>query len=159
MPAVLKDTNGGDTLISSDELKWCIEQYADMILRIAVNYCCSIDEAEDIVQNVFLKLIQNNGQFTDEEHRKRWLIRVTVNMCCNEYKSGYKRKTVLTDDISDSSVYSAVVHGEYIEVVEQLRAAVAELPEKLRIVVHLFYYEDYSVKDIASILKKQKQLF
>ena len=142
-------------MISDNELKWCTEQYADMILRIAVSYFGSADEAQDILQEVFLRLIQHNKPFADEEHRKRWLIRVTANLCRNERKSGYRRRVVLMDNDSAEIIgMNPADRGTYSDEAEELRAAVAGLPENLRIVVHLFYYEDYPVRDIASILNK-----
>ncbi len=144
-------------MISDGELKWCTEQYTDMILRIAVSYFGSIDEAQDILQEVFLRLIQQNKLFADEEHRKRWLIRVTSNLCRNERKSSYRRRVILVDnDASEMIGRSTEYQNGDSDESEKLRDAVTGLPENLRIVVHLFYYEAYPVKDIASMLNKSE---
>lgn len=149
-------------MISDIEFEMCVQKYSDMIMRIAANYCRNIEDAEDIVQNTFLRLIQNKSDFRNEEHRKRWLIRVAVNLCRNHFRLGYRLRETLTEQenlerISDSSFFEyANISPEQSDAEARMFSAVTGLPENMRIVVHLFYYEDYSVKDIAEILGKSE---
>lgn len=143
-------------MISNEGYDACVERYADMILRIAINYCRNMEDAEDIVQDVFFKLLQAKTMFKDEEHRKRWLIRVTVNQCKNLLRSSYYQRMELMaqDEMIDAlnSLHKEMFGDNELKI--KVFEAVTTLPEKLRIVVHLYYYEDYSVKEIAKILKK-----
>ena len=138
-----------------------VRQYTDSMLRIAVNYCRQLSDAEDIVQDAFLKLYETDTPFKDSEHVKSWLIRVTINTCKNHLSSAWRRKIqpmgfqeleLAADHVSgtDSSWMSGF--GEASALFE----AVAALPEKYRSTVHLYYYESYSVRDIAQILQKKE---
>ena len=79
-------------MVSKEEYVRYAELYMDMVLRIAVNYCKEFSEAEDITQNVFLKLYETRTDFADDEHVKRWLIRVAVNDCKNCLASAWRRR-------------------------------------------------------------------
>ena len=72
-----------------------VSRFADTVLRIAVNYCKELSDAEDMVQDVFLKLYETKTDFADDEHVKRWLIRVTVNTCKNHLASSWRRRMQL----------------------------------------------------------------
>ena len=108
-----------------------VNMYANNVYKIAVSYCNNRSDAEDIVQNVFIKLLKSKEKFKDDEHVKRWLKRI-VPLEDSE-------PIINTRDKSDEK---AVLLG-----------AVMKLKEKNRIVVQLYYYEGYSVKEIAEILR------
>lgn len=138
-----------------------VRQYTDSMLRIAVNYCRQLSDAEDIVQEAFLKLYENDTVFTDSEHVKRWLIRVTINACKNHLSSAWKRRMqpmgfqeleLAADQATETDPSWMSGYGEASALFE----AVAALPEKYRSTVHLYYYESYSVRDIAQILQKKE---
>ena len=78
-----------------------VNEYADMIYRIAIRYLKNKDDAEDIVQEVFMRYVSNKTPFKNSEHEKYWIIRVTINLCNNEIKSGRKRKTIISDKIGE----------------------------------------------------------
>ncbi|MCI8563644.1 MAG: sigma-70 family RNA polymerase sigma factor [Lachnospiraceae bacterium] len=148
-------------MVSEEEYVSYVRQFSDTVLRIAVNYCKELPDAEDMVQEVFLKLYETGMDFTDDEHVKRWLIRVTVNLCKNHLASAWHRRTQLVEFQKIESaleqpvdLYAADVSGT--DEGSALFEAVASLPEKYRSVVHLYYYEDYSVKEIAQILQKKE---
>ena len=124
-----------------------VEKYANNMYRIALNYCKNKYDAEDILQNVFLKLFQSEIQFQNDEHLKRWLIRVTINASKDLMKSFWKKRTVGIDEAKESyrEQFSDTQKGELYE-------AVMGLTQKYRMVIHLYYYEDYSVKEISEIL-------
>lgn len=127
------------TDVSSDEI---IRKYFDMVYRLALSQTRSVALAEDVTQEVFLRFIQQEDVFQSDEHIKAWLIRVTVNCAKSVFKSAWFRKTVpLTEEISFDTPEKSEVYF-----------AVQNLPSKYRTVIHLFYYEDMSVKEIADIL-------
>lgn len=142
-------------MVSDENYERYVREYADMVLRIAVNYCKRMADAEDIVQEVFLHLYEAEKPFRDEEHVKRWLIRVTVNTCRNYLGSAWRRRVeaVAPGDM-EQTVPGSVPDME--EEDSQLYLTVSSLPEKYRTVVHLYYYEEYSVREIASILQKKE---
>lgn len=148
-------------MISEEEYVRYVQKYTDMVLRIAVNYCKDYSDAEDMTQEIFLKLYETGADFADEEHVKRWLIRVTVNHCKNYLASAWRRRMQPMEFQTIESVLEKTGKGTGGELYEDACAealfeAVTSLPEKYRSVVHLYYYEDYQVKDIAKILQKKE---
>ncbi|ABX43690.1 RNA polymerase sigma factor [Lachnoclostridium phytofermentans] len=123
-------------------------QYSDMVYRIALNSVRSISAAEDITQEVFLKLLEKQVTFESMQHEKAWLIRVTINYCKNYLKSGWFRKiTELTEDIP----YSSGI--EYTLEQKELYNQLMKLKEQERTIVYLYYYEEYTLAEIAKILE------
>ncbi|MDE6132865.1 MAG: sigma-70 family RNA polymerase sigma factor [Oscillospiraceae bacterium] len=123
-------------------------RYKDMVYRIAFARCTCRQDAEDVFQDVFLKLYNFNGDFSDEEHLKSWLIRVTLNFCKLLYRSAWFRKrTELSENIAETE------NPEESETAEAVIAAVRVLPEKYRPLVEMYYYEEMSCKEIARALK------
>lgn len=128
--------------------KRLLEMYSGMIYRIAFSRTQNKVDAEDITQNVFLKYINADKRFNDEEHRKAWLLRVAVN-CTNDFvKSAYYRNRAELDEVPDAEVH--------IEEKSEVYYAVQSLPEKYRLAVHLFYYEDMSVAEISRLTKTKE---
>ena len=124
------------------EIERVVNEYATMLLRVAYSQLNNRAEAEDTVQEVLLKYMEKAPIFQSEEHEKAWLLRVTVNHCKNHLASAWFRKRA---DLDEGIL--ALDNAE-LEVV----SAVAALPAKYRAVVHLYYFEGYSTKEIAEIL-------
>lgn len=124
-----------------------VERYANNIYRVALSYCKNKYDAEDILQNVFLKLLQEDTEFEGEEHLRRWLIRVTINCCKDLCKSFWKKRMVSFDEVKQNYSYEFSGNEK-----SDLYEAVMGLPQKYRLVTHLYYYEDYSIKEISEIL-------
>ena len=124
------------------EIERVVDEYATMLLRVAYSQLNNRAEAEDAVQEVLLKYIEKAPTFQSEEHEKAWLLRVTVNHCKNHLASAWFRKRADLDEGIPA------LDNEELEVV----SAVAALPAKYRAVVHLYYFEGYSTKEIAEIL-------
>ena len=122
--------------------------YADMILRISYQYLKQTMDAEDICQTVFLKYLTAQPHFDTEEHEKAWIIRTTINACKDHVRSAYFRRTVSLEEAA--SVAAPVVPET------TLLPALLSLPEKYRICIYLYYYEDYTGKEIAAILGKSE---
>lgn len=124
-----------------------VNKYSDMVYRLAYARCGNIHDAQDITQDVFIKYMKAEKEFRDEEHRKAWLLTVTANEGYSLMRSAWNRHK--TD-------YEEAESASYIEPEFQkdttVSDAVAKLDEKYRIVIHLFYYEELSLKMIAHIL-------
>ena len=125
--------------------------YGDMVYRLALVRVGRSADAEDIVQEVFLRYLRSAPQTMDGEHEKAWLIRVAIN--CSKSQAGSvwnTRVDALPDEVALSSPEStdAEADGERIQAV---RDAVQRLPHDYRTVVHLFYYEGYRTAEIAEM--------
>ena len=120
-----------------------VEKYRGVVFRVALGYVKNRYDADDIAQNVFLKLYNRDEDFPSEQAEKAWLIRVTVNEAKNLLKSAwFKRRAELDESLtapeqSDTGLY------EHIK----------SLKPKYRTVIYLYYYEEYTAKEIAKILK------
>ena len=135
--------------MSSEEYENTVNKYADMVFRIALNECKNREDAEDVVQNTFLKLLQNKKAFASEKHQKHWLIRVTVNECHSLFTSPWRQKTQSLDAVEYQLAGETPEHSD-------LFYAVMELPAKYRNIVYLYYYEEYSIREISEILKMKE---
>ena len=128
----------------------CIEEIItrseDKLYRTAIAIMGSRADAEDIVQDAFVKLFEKNPNFESSEHEAAWLIRVTVNLCKSRLRSHWWRKTV---PLLDS--YPAQTDEQ-----RDVLQTVLSLPSKYRIVIHLFYYEGYSTREIAEITEQKE---
>lgn len=123
-----------------------IEKYADMVYRLALSRTRDIDFSQEVFQEVFYRLSKKLPDFKSEEHEKAWLIRVTINCSKTLLNSKWNTKVqVLEDEI-------CVEEPEIKEVYQEVLA----LPKKYRTVIHLYYYEDLTVKEIANILKTKE---
>ncbi len=130
-----------------EEYIHAVQKYSDMVYRIAIQSCGNHEDAEDIAQNVFLKLYLQKKPFREEEHRKRWLIRVTVNECHSLMRSPYRKRR---SDLSDFTQEPMACFDDAEQ--SAIFDAVMDLPLKYRTVVYLYYYEEYQVKEIAEII-------
>lgn len=126
-------------LCAPAELEQVMELYGPMVFRLAYSYTRSRHDAEDLYQEVFLRYFRSRPRFEGEEHRRAWLLRVTVNRCKSHLTSAWVRRTVPLED------RIPMPEPEYAELDEALR----RLPEKDRLVIHLFYYEGCTTKEIA----------
>ena len=136
---------GGQSRRANFCAEWVLEEYADMVYRLAIIHMKNKTDAEDVFQEVFLRFVKNSDKISTEEHLKAWLIKVTVNCCKKQFDSAWNRhRASLEYDMEDSY--------EMEEKDESVIEAVRKLPENYRTVIHLFYYEEYSVKEISTIL-------
>ena len=135
-------------MLNTEQFTRYAESYIDTVFRVAFNYIKSAADAEDITQNVFLKLLKEDKPFESEEHVKRWLIRVAINECKNLTKARWWRQASYEDYAATLS-FDNPAHSD-------LFYAVMELPKKYRLPIYLHYYEEYSTQEIAEILKEPK---
>lgn len=130
---------------SDTQTEAVIRRYADTVYRLAWAYVRSSADAEDIFQEVFLRYFRSAPQFTGEEHRKAWLLRVTINRA----KSHLQKKR-----FRPASTEETIVPFTAPENME-LHEALSKLPPKYRAVIHLFYFEDCTVEKIGAILQRK----
>ena len=121
------------------------EKYADRVFAAAFSVCQNQADAEDAVQDTFLKYHSARRDFESEEHIRAWLLRVGINRARDIASSFWRKNRVSWEDYMDELEFEEPSDNRLFE-------AVMRLPDKYRISVHLFYYEDYSVAEIASLL-------
>jgi len=124
------------------DINKAVATYADTVYKIALARTGNKHDADDIFQEVFLRLTKYAGKISSDEHAKRWLIRVTIN-CCKDHYAFWKTNTF---DISDLGVVWMPEENDIYQ-------SVLRLPPKYRDVIHLFYYEQLSIKEISIVLK------
>ncbi|MBQ9061500.1 MAG: sigma-70 family RNA polymerase sigma factor [Eubacterium sp.] len=125
-----------------------VQTYADMILRICFTYLKQTMDAEDICQEVFLKLLGGEYQFESVAHEKSWIIRTTINACKDHLRSSFWRHAV---DIDNAAEIAAPKEPD-----SDLVELVMTLPKNWRMSIYLYYYEGYMVKEIADMLGKSE---
>ncbi len=137
----MKESLGQDDLAT-------IQKYSNAVYRMAYALVKNRYDADDIHQEVFAIWLVKKPDFANEEHERAWFMRVTINLCKNLWKSAWMRKTVgFSEDMEMHAVPEAASEDDrIIEVVKTL-------PFPYRIVIHLFYYEEFSIKEMADILK------
>ena len=118
--------------------------YMDTVYRVALNYMKSPDAADDITQEVFLRLLRTETLFVSEEHIRNWLIRVTINECKRDLASRWRRVEPL-EAYAEKLSFSSEENSETYRIVMRL-------PRKYRMVIYLHYYEGYSTAEIAQML-------
>ena len=118
------------------------------VFRTAYAVLNDRQDAEDVMQDTFLAYYLTSEDFESEEHIRRWLLTVAVNKAKNLVKSAWKRKRRSFEELDSVGVTVGFSSAEDRELLD----AVAELPLRCRTVIHLFYYEDYKVKEIAEML-------
>lgn len=135
----------------TDSIRESIEQYSNMVYRLAFSMMKNKDDADDIHQEVFVQYICHYPELESEEHKKVWLIRVTINTCKNWWKSAWQRKVCgLLDSQEVTEQEDTTLQWEQrYPIIEQIR----NLPQKYKVVIHLFYYEEMSIKEIAHVLQ------
>ena len=135
-------------MLKQTEFTQLVRDQTDTVFRIALNYTRNPTDAEDISQNVFLRLYKAKTDFESREHIRNWLIRVTVNECKRWLGTPW-RQTVSLED------YAATLSPATDENRNVLHSVLA-LPRKYRMPIYLHYYEGYSAQEIADILKIPK---
>lgn len=136
--------------VTKDYISDLLDKYSDMVLRIAYTYLKNRADAEDIVQDVFLRIIDKKPSFNDESHEKSWLIRATINMCKNKVNMFWNKNKCSIDDVQEFAV------SDKDNTDTSVFQAVMALGEKYRVVVYMYYYEGYSTPEIADVIGKNE---
>ncbi|MGN1411713.1 MAG: RNA polymerase sigma factor [Oscillospiraceae bacterium] len=124
-----------------------VDKFSDMITRICLVKCRNYHNAEDCYQNVMLKVYQNLDSISnlDDVQIKKWIIKVTINECINLYRKLIIHRTENIDELIIADDNSHLYDKELLEMV-------LKLPQKYKDVIYLYYYEQYSIKEISEIL-------
>lgn len=119
--------------------------FGDRVFSAAFSVTGNREDADDVVQDTFLRYCFQPREFTDEAHLKAWLLRVAINRAKDCLRSFWRRNTVALEAYMEELPFTEPEDKALFE-------AVMELPPRYRVVVHLFYYEEYSLDEIAQIL-------
>ena len=122
-----------------------VEAYRDRLFAAAFQVCGNAADAEDAAQEALLRYHTSEKQFASEQHIRAWLLRVAINCAKNAVRSFWRRNTVPLEEYMETLEFDS---GQSREIFRE----VMNLPEKYRIVIHLYYYEDYTVAEIGKIL-------
>jgi RNA polymerase sigma-70 factor (ECF subfamily) len=128
-----------------DNIGEIYNRYKDSVFRVGFSYFRNAIDADDIVQETFLKLMKSGKEFESEEHLRNWLMKVAVNECKRVTLSSWFKKKEPLDEYADRLVFREPEDRDVFR-------AIMDLPKNYRQPVHLYYYEGYSVKEIAEIM-------
>lgn len=129
--------------LSADE---AFRRYGDRVFSAAFSVCQNREDADDVVQDTFIKYYTRNEDYIDDSHLKAWLLRVAINRAKDITGAFWRRNRVSWEEYMEQL--------EFVQPEDKsLFQAVMELPEKYRLVIHLFYYEEYSIAEIAALLR------
>lgn len=123
-----------------------MEKYRHNLYAVAFNICKSPDDADDVVQETFIQYYITKKDFDDEQHIRAWLIRVAINKAKNVTNTFWRKNRVSLEEYMETLAFESTEDSDLFE-------SVLKLPEKYRIAIHLYYFEDYSTGEIADILK------
>lgn len=132
--------------MESTEYQRLTNLYIDMVYRVALNGCKNKYDADDVVQNTFMKLLRNKKLFDNDEHVRNWLIRVAINECNSIWTSTWRTRTTSLDENKDEPYFTEPEESELYE-------QVMTLSPKYREVVYLYYFEEFTIREVADILK------
>ncbi len=132
------------------EFNKAVEQYSDMIYRIAIAITGNEEDAKDVFQETFLRLVKNQDKIQSEEHLKAWLIQVSGNCAKTIASSPWNKKTQgFLGEIEGNNQTDVLLKNH-------LLSELHRLPQKYSMVLYLFYYEGYAIKEIAKLLNKNE---
>ncbi len=131
--------------MTDQRFREAVEQYGDMVFRLAYSYLKNRADAEDVMQETLLKFYVEPREFESADHEKHWLLRVAANECKKLLRSPWRRRTDPLDEAAEAAAFDRPAQSE-------LFRQVMALPPKYRAAVYLYYYEGYSVKETGELL-------
>lgn len=144
-----------ESFVDDEFIQKVIDQYSDMILRVSYQYVRNTQDAEDVMQEVFLGLLEylSRAEFHSDEHMKAWLIRVAINKSKNVAKLNARRRK---KEVSELMIPIDSEQSQF----DDLESALSRLSAIDREVIYLHYYEGYLAKEIAEMIgKTEKSVF
>lgn len=145
--------------LDDDEMRRIVERHGNAVYRLAFSRLRNVADAEDVSQNVFVRLYTSGKSFEDDEHLRAWLLRVTIN-CCNDFHRSFWQKFVCKGEkaeqttkhmLADRSLTRYEENEINSELHQRMNDALQALGHKQRTAIHLFYYEDLSTEEISEI--------
>ena len=131
--------------MNPNRLEETVRKYENTLYRSALAILGDAHEAQDAVQDTFVKYLEKAPAFDGLEHEKAWLIRTTLHRACDMARSASRRDLPLED--------AEVLPGRELPEPSPILSAVQALPAKYSAVIHLYYYEGYSIKEISKLLQ------
>lgn len=139
----------GEFICTDEFITSSVEMYSDMMYRVAYNITKNHEDAYDVCQDVFVRLVRNKGKIKNNEHLKAWLLKATINRSKSLCTSAYKRHCVSAQESNTATTCDNYESSELFD-------AVMRLPKNYRTVIHLYYYEDLKIDEIAKAMKISK---
>ncbi|MDA1816564.1 sigma-70 family RNA polymerase sigma factor [Bacillus cereus] len=133
-----------------------MNKYGQEVLQFVYSYVNNKEVAEDVTQDIFVKCYKSLHTYKGNSNLKTWLWRIAINHCKDYLKSWYNKKVIVTeDDFTYMESQKESVEQIVIQNAEdsRLASAVMSLPIKYREVIYLFYYEELSIKEIATVIE------
>lgn len=130
---------------TGDDTSLLFDRYSGMIFKIAYSYTGNREDSEDILQEVFVRYLKSRVRFLSEEHAKAWFIRVAINCAKTLVSSSWRKKAVLLEEVGGDEPDAPEL--------SEVLAAVMSLPKIPRLIAHLYYYQELSVKEISEYMK------
>ena len=128
-----------------NDLEAVIERYSNCLYKICFLILKNEHDTKDVLQETFLAYYRSAPDFAGEEHLRAWLLRTAINKAKNMTRTFWRRNRESLDDYADSLAAAPAEDGALLQ-------AVLALPKRCRMIMHLFYYEGYSVQEIATLL-------
>ena len=144
-----------------EEAERLVAQYGSAVYRLAYARTGSREDAEDVTQETFLRLVRSSPVFQDGAHEKAWLLRVAAHCAADVFRAPWRKRDLPLEAAAGASAPPPeAAAGASAPPPEEpdgsVLSAVLALPEKYRLPVHLFYYEGYSIKEAAAILGRRE---
>ena len=128
--------------IDSPQFEAAYDAYSPAVYRLAMVYLGRYADAEDVTQEVFVRLLYRSPAFADETHQKRWLLQVAANLCRDQLRGFWRKRVTALEDVLPAAAPEE----------QEALSAVLRLPEQYKLPIHLHYYEGYSVAEVGEIL-------
>ena len=139
--------------MTREKLEKYFEKYYSLCYRVAFTQVKAHADAEDVAQEVFMRLLRYQPKFACLEHEKAWMIRAALNLSRDFIKSKWRSATVGLDAVAEAE--KSYFHVPHLREYETLWM-ILQLPERYRNCLYLFYYEDYSIEEISGLLEMPK---
>lgn len=133
-------------LKKKDCVESIVQKYSDTVYKLAFARMRTKEDADDVFQEVFLSYIKNAPEFENDEHEKAWFVRVTLNCCKDIWRTRERQDSISLDECEN------ICSDKTVSV--SLESALSQLDESDRTLIHLYYYEGYSCREIAKMLEK-----
>jgi len=135
-------------IMKEEPIEVIIQRYTPVVYGIAMTKLQNRFDADDVFQDVFLIYHRKKKKFNEEEHRKAWLIRTTLNCCKKVHASLWRKRMIPSEKVPDSESFQFQLPEE-----NDVYLAMEQLPEKYRLILHLYYFESYSADEISALLR------
>jgi RNA polymerase sigma-70 factor (ECF subfamily) len=144
-------------LLMMKEKESIIQSYYQAIYKYALLKLKSVEQALDVTQEVFYRYLKYDKVFESEEHEKNWLYRTAANLCNSYWRSGWYKHILFSNEdtefVTEVTPLNDCIDKENAEIVF---STVLDLPIKYRELIHLFYYENMSIREIAIIVGRKE---